>query len=163
MSFEIKDYLEKRKKMVDKLTLDTFEPAPQYKKTIEDFVIATAPEKMTMREFRELVSLVEDAYVRASVKWVVESGGEYQGRSEGGGNAPFLMQVKKTTDSTHLYFIHDGWEMPIGYYYEDVSLRNVRPYLDAGEPEISFEEAIDWLEIHNFLEKLLSCMEEKWS
>lgn len=54
--------------MVDKLTLDTFEPAPQYKKTIEDFVIATAPEKMTMREFRELVSLVEDAYVRASVK-----------------------------------------------------------------------------------------------
>lgn len=77
MSFDLKDYLEKKKdsKMVEKQTItsDTFGGTPLVmaeapstdRKVIEDFVIATAPEKMTMREFRELVALVEDAYYRA--------------------------------------------------------------------------------------------------
>lgn len=79
MSFDIKEYLEKKKdpKMTEKkpiadplfsmgeeLPLVVNAPIPD-KKIIEDFVIATAPEKMTMREFRELVALVEDAYYRA--------------------------------------------------------------------------------------------------
>lgn len=80
MSFDIKDYLEKKKdlKMTEKkpivdaplfsmgeeLPLVVNATIPD-RKIIEDFVIATAPEKMTMREFRELVSLVEDAYYRA--------------------------------------------------------------------------------------------------